>query len=233
MSLLRRSGSSPEAQLEKQQKADLRAVRLKRTREARAATRMMEQPEHKYGIYVSVFLVAIAVYSYLSTDATEVSKTVKGKSQIVYTNVVHPEQAIVLFVFAAGAAGTIYFRQRMVTGLAYIVTAFFAFETPVPKSASDLTYVLFLGPVGYATWLLMFKMNKAQKEWLSKHYPAPAGAAAGARNSSRRSGRDASAAPETSRRGSRTPANRSRPAPGGSGRYTPPRPKTRAAQRKA
>jgi len=222
VSLLRRAPSSPE---ERQEKAQLRAVRLQRTREARAATRRMVGAEAKYGIYVSVFLVAVSLYSYLSTDVINKVVTVKGKNETLTGTTTHPAQAVVVFVLALLAAGSIYWHQRMITGLSYIVTAFFAFQTPFPKAAQDLIYLVFFAPVAYATWMLMFRMNKEQKEWLNKHYPAPARATSSARGSSRNVSR---------RAGKTTSASTARPAArASSGRYTPPRAKTKAAPRKS
>ena len=182
--------------------------------------------EAKYGIYVSVFLVAVSLYSYLSTDVGNKIVTVKGKSVTsTVTLPPHPAQAVVVFVLALLAAGSIYWHQRMITGLSYIVTAFFAFQTPFPKAAQDLIYLVFFAPVAYATWMLMFRMNKEQKEWLNKHYPAPARATSSARGSSRNVSR---------RAGKTTSASTARPAArASSGRYTPPRAKTKAAPRKS
>jgi len=233
VSLLRRGPASSEAERERKQKAELRAVRLERTREARAATRMMVAPEHKYGIYVSIVLVLVAVYSFLSTDVGQVNEPVHGKAHYVQATLPpHPAQAIVLLIFALAAAATIYWRRRLVSGLSYIVTGFFAIQTPLPKAASDLAYFLFLVPAGYAFWMLMFRMNKEQKAWLNEHYPPAGGTAAAAtRNSTRRAA--ASGGPARSSRGSSASAGASRAAQIRSGRYTPPRAKTKSAPRKS
>jgi len=229
VSLLRREQLSPE---ERAQKKQLRAVRLERVAKARAATRAMVPPEPTRGLYVAIALAAAAVYSYLSTDVEAVVSTVKHKSVTSYKTIPpHPDAAIILFVLAIAAAVTIYWRRRLVTGVAFMLTAALGLGTPFPKAATDLQYAVFLLPAAYVLWMLIFRMNKDQKALLAKM--APSGGGAPGRNASRRAAGQASSS--TARRGRKaeTTTVTGRPVPSSSGRYTPPRAKPRRAQAQA
>lgn len=231
MSLLRRASASPEEQEQRRQKAAQKSERLRRVAQARSATKMMTSPEPQRGLYLAAFLAATALYSFLSTDQEAVSNTVKGKTHVSYQAVTHPAEAVILFVFVLIAAGTIYWRRRLVTGIAFMLTAAIGLGTPFPKAASDLQYVVFLGPAAYVLWMLVFRMNKEQKDVLAKLGPVSS-APSTPRNASRRSSRSSSTT--TSRRGSQPPATSTgRPLPPSSGRYTPPRAKPKAGQRKS
>lgn len=227
MSLLRRGEPlSPEEQAQKKQ---LRSERVGRVNAARAATRGMKPPEPQRGLMVSVALAAAAVYSYLSTDVETVTTTVKHKTVTGSEAITHPEAAIILFVLAVAAGVTIYWRRRLVTGVAFMLTAALGLGTPFPKAAADLQYVVFLLPAVFVLWMLIFRMNKEQKDLLAKTTPK-ARSAGPARNTSRRAAGQASAA--GSRRGAKVEPTTAagRPRPPSSGRYTPPRAKPRAAQ---
>ena len=229
MSLLRREQLSPE---EREKKKELRAVRLERVNKARSATRGMQPPEPVRGLLVALALAGAAVYSYLSTDVQTASRIVKGKT-VSYDATVppHPAAAIILFVLAVAAGVTIYWRRRLVTGVAFMLCAALGLGTPYPEAAADLQYAVFGLPAVFVLWMLIFRMNKEQKELLAKLTPSGGGGAG--RNTSKRAAGQASAAP--SRRGAKvqTTTVAGRPVPPSSGRYTPPRAKPRAAQRKS
>ena len=52
-------------------------------RQARKATSAMEAPEPSRGVYVGVFLVAIGLLSYLSTDVIQETVKLHGKTTTV------------------------------------------------------------------------------------------------------------------------------------------------------
>lgn len=235
MSLLRRSELTPEQQAEREQQRELKSVRLARVQKARSATRVMQSPEPRWGIYVSVLLVAISMYSFFSADVYAKTSTVKGKTHVTYLPTTHPPQALLLLIFAVGAATTIYWRRRLVTGIAFMLAAAVGLDILAPQAASGLQYVAFGAPAVYVLWMLIFRMNKEQKELLAEMTPATRGASGAARNSSRRAAATPASDSSRGRRGSRAPATTAtgRALPPSSGRYTPPRAKSRAAQRKA
>ena len=118
---------------------------------------------------VAGFLVLVGLVSYFSTDSEQVSQKVHGKTQVVSQTITHPATAILLVVIALAAAGTIYWRKRYVTGIAFMVAAAVGIGAPLPKSLSDGMWLTFLVPAGYVLWMLMFRMNKEQKAWLAAH----------------------------------------------------------------
>ena len=156
-------------QSERQQKASKRASRMDLIRQARKASSGMQDPEPVRGLMVAGFLVLVGLVSYFSTDSEQVSQKVHGKTQVVSQTITHPATAILLVVVALAAAGTIYWRKRYVTGIAFMVAAAVGIGAPLPKSLSDGMWLTFLVPAGYVLWLLMFRMNKEQKAWLAAH----------------------------------------------------------------
>jgi hypothetical protein len=231
MNLFGRSTASRESAEQRRQKAQERAARMERIREARLATRMMEPPEPVRGLYVAAFLVAVGLVSFLSTDIGTGTKTVHGKT--VATQVVvapHNITALLEIVLALAAAASIYWRRRLVTGIVFMLAAAIGFGTPLPKGYTDGTWLAFGVPAAYVLWMLIFRMNKQQKAWLTENSPqsnrAPARAG---RNTAKRS--TGAASPASAGRGRRgkdaQPATAGgRPLPPPSRRYTPPKAKT-------
>ena len=138
-------------------------------RQARKASSSMQDPEPVRGLMVAGFLVLVGLVSYFSTDSEQVSQKVHGKTEVVSQAVTHPATAVLLVVIALAAAGTIYWRKRYVTGIAFMIAAAVGIGAPLPKSLSDGMWLTFLVPAGYVLWLLMFRMNKEQKAWLAAH----------------------------------------------------------------
>lgn len=234
-----RRSATPQSDSERQRKAELRSERLERARQARAATKTMEPPEPVRGIFVAAFLVLVGVVSYVGHDVADIGHVVKGKTVEVLGPVPpHPETALVLIALAIGAAVTIYWKKRLVTGIVFMLAAATGLGAPLPRSIDDGTWAAFLVPAAYVLWMLIFRMNKQQKEWISANVPGGGTAAtrAGAgRNASRRSGRAGQAAASTARSKRSTPsatASATARSSVASGRYTPPRAKPRAGQRK-
>lgn len=254
MNLLRRSASAADGadetgqaspapdkqqqQAARQQRAAQRSAQMGRTREARKATSALRPPEQQRALYVALVLLAIAVFSYLSKDVVPEDVTVKHKT--VVKNVVqhHPEAAVLLGILVLLALGTLYFRKRVVTATAFILTAAIGVGVPLPANAGDIKWVAFIVPGGYAMWVLIIRMRKDQTEWMAQHAPA---ATPGARSSSGTT--RARSQPKTT---STSTAGRARKVkdqpvvgpngktlPPNSGRYTRPRGKARAAQRRS
>jgi hypothetical protein len=243
VSFLRRAADGPEGPgqgPDRQQKSEEKASRLELVRQARFATREMKPPEPMRAIYVSIFLVAIGLVSYLSTDTTTELVKVHGKTTSRLVTVQHPEAAILLIVLALVSAGTIYWRRRLVTGIAFMLTAAIGVGTPLPKGITDATWLSFLVPAGFVLWMLIFRMNKEQKDWLSAQR-APARAAGSSqsrsssqsRNSSRRSSQATAGSGSRKRDARATTSATGRALPPSNSRYTPPRQKPRAAQHKS
>lgn len=220
---------------EKQQKASQRSTRMDVIRQARKATSAMQDPEPVRGLMVAAFLVAVGVVSYLSKDVQAVSEKVHGKTHVVNTTVIHPQAAILLVLVALAAAGSIYWRRRYVTAIAFMIAAALGIAAPLPSGLSDLMWLTFLVPAGYVLWMLMFRMNKEQKAWIAAHAPAKeakvATAAAGSGKQSQRSKQPAPAS--GSRRAKSEPVNpNGRSLPPNSGRYTRPQNRPRASQQR-
>jgi uncharacterized membrane protein YgcG len=232
MNLLRRQ-PTPESDEARRRKAEERSARMELVKEARTATKEMKPPEPSRGLYVSAFLVAVGLVSYLSTDvANEQVKNSAGKYVNHSVLVQHPAQSVILIVLAAVAAATIYWRRRLVTGIAFMLAAAIGVGTPLPKGLSDLTWLTFLVPAAYVLWMLIFRMNKEQKAWMDARRPAGTTASGG--GGSKSGGRKGSA---TRVNGSRSGDKRDvtasgRQVPPASRRYTPPRQKSKAAGRR-
>ena len=223
MPLLRRTPKQVLTPEQKRQRAEASQQRMAFMREARAAVRGMQKPEPVRGLYVSIFLAAVAVYSYLSTDIETLTKTVNHKTVSYTATVQHPAAAVVLLVIAIAGAVSIYWKRRMVTGIAFMLGAALGIGTPLPKTVGGYQWAIFVVPAGYVLWMLICRMNKEQKAYMSKHRPAAA-AAPPARS------RAGERAPARTSRGRRkqepvptTPSGRPLPPP--SRRYTPPKAK--------
>ena len=236
MSLLRRGESSPATEAERRQKAEERAARSELVRQARAASKEMRKPEPSYGLYTSAFLILVGLVSFLSTDV--VHGQVKGSDGKFHatTTIVppyHSQEAVILIALAVAAAVTIYWRRRLVTGIAFMLAAAIGVGTPLPKGLSDGMWLAFLVPAGYVLWMLIFRMNKEQKAWLDAHRPARASAGAGAaRSASRKSTAPKGTRARSSRGKQEARTASGRPLPTPNARYTPPAQKTRAGGRK-
>jgi hypothetical protein len=235
VSLLRRAPATPDSPEQRAEKLALRQQRTARAKEARAATSAMASPEPQAGLYVAAFMLAVGLVSFLGQDVIEKAEKVHGKTKdVLVAASPHPANAAILIVFTLAAAASIYWRRRLVTGIFFIFTALVGFGVPLPRSIQDGTWLAFMIPAGYVLWMLIFRMNKEQKEWIAANTPARGGTGP-ARNTSRRSSKNAPVAGARSRRsgGAPTTTSAGRPSPSGSGRYTPPRAKPRAGQRKS
>jgi hypothetical protein len=231
MSLLSRR-SAPESAQERQQKAEQRASRMDLVKQARTATKEMRPPEPVRGLYVSAFLVAIALLSYLSTDTAQ-EQVKHGKKTVSHSVLVHhPAQAVILILLAVAAGASIYWKRRLVTGIAFMLAAAIGVGTPLPKDLSDVTWLAFLVPAAYVLWMLIFRMNKEQKAWLDERRPAAASAGSGAGRASGRKPAGAKANGSRSGKAKVATTANGRPVPPASGRYTPPRQRSKAGGRK-
>jgi len=235
VSLLRRSASAaPHDGTERKQKAEQRAKRMALARQARQASSTMRAPEPLYGIYVSVFMVGVGLVSYLSTDWGEIEKKVNGKVTYVHGLVQHPAQAVPLIALTLVAGASIYWRKRWVTGILFLMTAMIGLSTPLPKSLQDVTWAGFLVPAGYTMWIMILRLNKDQKDWIAKNGPARSDHGSPGNRKAQQSSTRNQVSRSRSHRAGTGPATGSaaRPASTSSGRYTPPRAKSKGAQRK-
>ncbi len=219
-------------------RAAARSDRAHLVRQARKATSKMEPPEPRYGIYVALFMAAVALVSLFSTDAEQVSQKVGKATRTVWEVVPHdqvvPAASAVLALVAASAL-TIYWRKRMVTMVAFMITAALSISLPLPQSMADLRWGLYLVPLGYAMWVF-WRQNKAQKALLatSAREARDEGATAGSGPRRSQAAHQATARAGRSRRKDQdAPISvTGRPLPPSSGRYTRPQPRRRAGQRK-
>ena len=225
-------------QTEKEQKAVQRATRMDLIRQARKASSGMQDPEPVRGLLVAAFLVLVGLVSYFSTDVEQVSQKVHGKSHVVSQTVTHPATAVILVVIALACAGTIYWRKRYVTGIAFMIGAAVGIGAPLPKSLSDGMWLTFLVPAGYVLWMLMFRMNKEQKAWLAAHGASSqrgggsSSTSASRQKSPSRSGQPAASSSRSRKKDQAQVSATGRPLPANSGRYTRPQSKAKAAQRR-
>ena len=136
-------------------------------------------------------------------------------------------------MLALASAGTVYWRKRYVTGIAFMLTAAIGMGVPFPNGLKDLAYLTFIVPAGFVLWMLMFRMNKQQKAWLAAH------SSASRSTSARSSGRPQTNANRPPRPGPGAAGSEpvvtasGRALPANSGRYTQPRQKSRPGARKA
>jgi hypothetical protein len=235
VSLLRRS-SAPAPDTDKQAKAAARARRMELVREARKASSAMQSPEPSRGLLVSAYLVAVGILSFVSKDLANETIKVHGKTETVQRTIAaHNPTAIAIVVLALGAAATIYWRRRYLTGISFMLTAAIGISVPFPKGLQDLVWLTFIVPAAYVLWMLMFRMNKEQKNYMAAIAPAGATGGTAARSTSRSSSAaKARTSGARSRRGSDEPVVTAsgKPLPPSSGRYTRPQQKARAGARK-
>lgn len=151
----------------RREKAANRSAVMARTREARKAAGAMKAPEPRWAIYCAVALLALAAYSFFSPDISAQDKTVKHKTVLVDVPVSHPGVAIVVAVLVLGTLVTLYWRRRIVTVVAFMITAAIGVDIPLPKNAQDVKWLAFLIPAGFALWVWGFRMRKDQSDWLA------------------------------------------------------------------
>jgi hypothetical protein len=231
-------------ELVRKQKAADRASYQELRRQAAKATSEMQDPEPRRGIYVAVVLVALAAFSYFGQDVYPKIVKSHGKSVTHWLPITHPETTLILFVVIMVAAGSIYWKRRYVTGIAFFVAGVLGIDTPFPTGLTDLEYLIFIIGAGYFLWVIMFRMNKQKKTWIAAHSPKPARSSAsagagggGARPSQRkRPGATKAAAPARSRKAQADApvlTATGKALPSNTGRYTRPQTKSRASQRRS
>lgn len=224
---------APAPQQTKQEKAAMRSARAARMAEGRKVYGQMKPPEPMRAVLVGALVFAIAVVSYVSKDVNPAVKVgAKG-----YYLAPHPADALFVGLLALVAISTIALKKRVVTFVAFLVLGAMGESLPLSADASDLRWVAFLAPAGYALWIFMFRQRKDQTAWMADH-PLPGGPARGA------AGRAAAAQAQAQRQKGGTKAVKGRkapappplgpngkPLPANSGRYTRPssRPQARAA----
>ena len=231
--------------IRKQKSAD-RASYQELRREAAKATSALEDPEPRRALYVAAAMVALAAFSYFAHDITQKVTTVHGKSVTHSVPITHPEQTILVFVVTLVAAGSIYWKRRYVTAITFFVAGVLGVNMPFPTGLANLWYLIFAAGGGYFIWVIMFRMNKQKKEWISAHSPKPARTASSAsagNGSSRQSqrkrpgGGQAAAQAARARKAAKADAPvvtaTGRALPVSNSRYTRPQSKSRASQRRS
>jgi hypothetical protein len=166
-----------------------------------------------------------------------------GKSTTHWAPITHPETAIIVFVVTVAAAVSIYWKRRYVTAIAFFVAGVLGIDTPFPTGLTDLEYLIFATGAGYFIWVIMFRMNKQKKQWISDHQPkagrsasSPSAASGSARQSQRKrpGGNQAAAQAARSRKAKAdTPVVTAtgRALPASNSRYTRPQSKSRSSRR--
>jgi hypothetical protein len=231
-------------ELVRKQKTADRAAYQELRREAAKATSALQDPEPRRALYVAAVLVGLAALSYFGKDVYPKLSTVHGKSVTHWLSITHPETAIIVFLVTVGAAASIYWKRRYVTAIAFFVAGVLGIDTPFPTGLTDLEYLIFAIGAGYFIWVIMFRMNKQKKEWISAHSPKASRTAStgGGPGTSRQSQRKRPGAGQAA-----APAARSRKAkpdapvvtatgralPASNSRYTRPQSKSRASQRRS
>lgn len=230
-------------ELVRKQKAAERASYQELRREAAKATAALQDPEPRRGLYVAAAMVGLAALSYFGNDVYPKLSKVHGKSVTHWAPIAHPETAILVFLVTVAAAVSIHWKRRYVTAIAFFVAGVLGIDTPFPTGLTDLEYLIFAIGAGYFIWVIMFRMNKQKKEWISAHSPkadrsSSTSARAGNSRQSQRKRPGGGQAP--------APAARSRKAkpdtpvvtatgralPANNSRYTRPQSKSRASQRR-
>jgi hypothetical protein len=228
--------------IRKQKSAD-RASYQELRREAAKATSALEDPEPRRAIYVAAVMVGLAVFSYFGNDVYPKAVTVHGKSTTHWAAITHPETAIIVFVVTMVAAGSIYWKRRYVTAIAFFVAGVLGIDTPFPTGLTDLEYLIFAIGAGYFIWVIMFRMNKQKKQWISDHQPkasrsassTSAGTAGGRQSQRKRPGGNQAAAQAARSRKAKAEAPvvtaTGRALPSSNSRYTRPQSKSRSSRR--
>jgi hypothetical protein len=233
-------------ELVRKQKAADRASYQELRKEAAKATSALQDPEPRRALYVAAVMVGLAVFSYFGDDVYPKTTTVHGKSATHWLAITHPETAIIVFLVTVAAAVSIYWKRRYVTAIAFFVAGVLGIDTPFPTGLTDLEYLIFAAGAGYFIWVIMFRMNKQKKEWISAHSPKPARSASSTSaggGSSRQSQRkrpgggqaaaQAARARKTAKSDAPVVTATGRALPASNSRYTRPRSKSRASQRRS
>jgi hypothetical protein len=228
--------------IRKQQGRD-RAAYQELRREAAKATSALEDPEPKRALYVAAVMVVLAVFSFFGKDVYLKAVTVHGKSVTHWAPVTYPPTAIIVIVVTVAAVVSIYWKRRYVTAIAFFVAGVLGIDTPFPTGLTDLEYLIFATGAGYFIWVIMFRMNKQKKQWISDHQPkagrsasSPSAASGSARQSQRKrpGGNQAAAQAARSRKAKAdTPVVTAtgRALPASNSRYTRPQSKSRSSRR--
>ncbi len=232
-------------ELVRKQKAADRASYQELRREAAKATSALQDPEPRRALYVAAVVVGLSAFSYFGHDITQRVTTVHGKSVTHWVPITHPEQTILVFVVTLVAAGSIYWKRRYVTAISFFVAGVLAVNLPFPTGLTDLWYLIFIAGGGYFIWVIMFRMNKQKKEWISAHSPKPARTASSASvggGSSRQSQRKRPGGGQAAAQAARARKTKAdapvvtatgRALPSNNSRYTRPQSKSRASQRRS
>jgi hypothetical protein len=230
-------------ELIRKQKAADRTSYQELRREAAKATSALEDPEPRRAIYVAAVMVGLAVFSYFGKDVYPKVVTVHGKSATHWAAITHPETAIIVFVVTVAAAVSIYWRRRYVTAIAFFVAGVLGIDTPFPTGLTDLEYLIFATGAGYFIWVIMFRMNKQKKQWISDHQPkasrsassTSAGSGGGRQSQRKRPGGNQAAAQAARSRKAKADAPvvtaTGRALPSSNSRYTRPQSKSRSSRR--
>jgi hypothetical protein len=230
-------------ELIRKQKAADRTSYQELRREAAKATSALEDPEPRRAIYVAAVMVGLAVFSYFGNDVYPKAVTVHGKSTTHWAAITHPETAIIVFVVTVGAAVSIYWKRRYVTAIAFFVAGVLGIDTPFPTGLTDLEYLIFAAGAGYFIWVIMFRMNKQKKQWISDHQPktsrsassSSAGTGGGRQSQRKRPGGNQAAAQAARSRKAKADAPvvtaTGRALPSSNSRYTRPQSKSRSSRR--
>ena len=231
-------------ELVRKQKAADRASYQELRREAAKATSALQDPEPRRALYVAAVMVGLAALSYFGKDVYPKLAKVHGKSVTQWLPITHPETAIIVFLVTVAAAVSIYWKRRYVTAIAFFVAGVLGIDTPFPTGLTDLEYVIFAIGAGYFIWVIMFRMNKQKKEWISAHSPkasrsaaASAGTGSSRPSQRKRSGGGQAAATAARSRKAKPDAPvvtaTGRALPASNSRYTRPQAKSRTSQRRS
>jgi hypothetical protein len=230
-------------ELVRKQKAADRSSYQELRREAAKATSALEDPEPRRALYVAAVMVGLAALSYFGKDVYPKVSTVHGKSATHWLPITHPETALIVFVVTVVAAVSIYWKRRYVTAIAFFVAGVLGIDTPFPTGLTDLEYLIFAAGAGYFIWVIMFRMNKQKKQWISAHSPkasrsassTSAATASGRQSQRKRPGGGQAAAQAARSRKAKADAPvvtaTGRALPASNSRYTRPQSKSRASRR--
>lgn len=230
-------------ELIRKQKGRDRAAYQELRREAAKATSALEDPEPKRALYVAAVMVVLAVFSFFGKDVYLKAVTVHGKSVTHWAPVTYPPTAIIVIVVTVAAVVSIYWKRRYVTSIAFFVAGVLGIDTPFPTGLTDLEYLIFAAGAGYFIWVIMFRMNKQKKAWISAHQPkasrsassTSAGTASSRQSQRKRPGGGQAAAQAARSRKAKADAPvvtaTGRALPASNSRYTRPQSKSRSSRR--
>jgi hypothetical protein len=188
-------------------------------------------------------MVVLAVFSFFGKDVYLKAVTVHGKSVTHWAPVTYPPTAIIVIVVTVAAVVSIYWKRRYVTAIAFFVAGVLGIDTPFPTGLTDLEYLIFAAGAGYFIWVIMFRMNKQKKAWISAHQPkasrsassTSAGTASSRQSQRKRPGGGQAAAQAARSRKAKADAPvvtaTGRALPASNSRYTRPQSKSRSSRR--